>query len=117
MSVFYEKENLLSVFDSVRIIDKHAEVIEYTLLNEFKQRLDLYISTYDEYATVTFMREDEKSWFFDVGIKNLEKIIYEEDTLKFYKNDNAENPALTVKMKPGISLWCRAETPRKSKTD
>ena len=112
MSVLYDKNFFLEVFDSLKVHDEYAEIVEYTILDKYKSRLDLHISTYDEYATVTLMRKDKKSWVFDIGIEHLDRIVYEKNMLKFYKNDNLENPSLTVTIKPEISLWCRVATPR-----
>jgi len=111
MSVLYDKKIFSEVFDSLKVHDEYAEIVEYTVLDKFKLRLDLYISTYDDYATVTLMRNNREGWIFDIGIEHLDKIIYEKNALSFYKNDNVEKPALTITIKPEISLWCRVATP------
>jgi len=111
MSVLYDKKIFSEVFDSLQVHDEYAEIVEYTIFDKYKSKLNLHISTYDEYATVTLMRKDNRSWVFDIGIEHLDRIIYEKNKLEFYKDDNLEKPALTITIKPEISLWCRVATP------
>ena len=111
MSILFDKEKLLEVFDFMRVHDREAEVVEYFVTGEHKTELSLYISTYDQYATVMLMRPDKKSWLFDVDINNVAKIVCDDSKLNFYREENEEEPALTVTFKPYISLSCRAAVP------
>ena len=113
MSIEYNKKKLLGLFDKVHIMSEDIGEVEYLIFLGENRTFSLYMLPLEEYASLMLINTDKKNWLFEIEIKRLEKIICEEDTLKFYKNDNTEKPALTVKIKPEISLWCRAETPRK----
>ena len=47
-------------------------------------------------------------------MESLDRIVYENEALKFYKNEDSKEPALTVAIKPKISLQCSAAAPKDS---
>ena len=107
----YEHNELLKLFSTFRVLDEDATMMEYTVVVEGGLIFDLHIWPYDEYASIMLLRPDKESWLFDVAIDHLDKIIYDGVALKIFRDENKNEPALVVTIKPHISLQCRAAAP------
>jgi len=111
MSTVYDKKTFVKIFDSFRVHDEIAEIIKFFLSSENDLMFTLYISPYDEYAVVMLKKKGVVRWIFDVCVENLDSIVYEESSLKFYRKDGLGEPAMVVVLEPAISLSCYAVGP------
>lgn len=108
MSIIYTRYEFLEFFDHEKVIDEEAGQIEYSLLVAPDFLFTLYVSVYDEYASVTFSHNKWITPIFDIGIKHIEKIEFDQKTkgqliLNFYKEESFE-PVLSVMLKPTVHL-------------
>jgi len=112
MSVIYSEKELLSVFDKVNVMNEEIGEVEYIIFSEENMSLRLYLLPLEEYASITLTHNDGQTSLFDVGVENLERLVLDNGVLQFYKSGVFQNPALTITIRPKISLWCRAATPK-----
>lgn len=109
MSFLYDREKLLTLFDSVYDVDPEVNIVRYSLSLEDGQVFTLFLSPFDARASVTLMRKDQKSWVFDIGVEKVCSIFQGKNELKIYKDDDEEHVALTVVLHPYLSVQCDAK--------
>lgn len=112
----FERHDFLTFFDNENIIEKDAGIIKYSIQNKHKMLFSLYLSTYEQYAIVSLKYENEEKYIFEVGLKNISRIICDKQNLYFYKNNHKETttfaqldpnliqPFFVVNVKPTISI-------------
>jgi hypothetical protein len=75
MFIKYNSHDLLSLFcNEPKIIEKDAEIFEYSKEDEFGFKLIFYISVYDNFASIMLEHKNYKKPIFDIGISNISEI-------------------------------------------
>jgi len=108
MSTGYDKSELTALFDKVEVVDQEAMAYRYYIYLENGLVFILSISPYDEFASVSLWRKNQKSWVFDIGINNLAWITCDKDSLRLYKDENKNKASVVVTIRPRFSLQCDA---------
>ena len=100
----FTEYELLELFDDKKVFDKEVYRAEYYIKYDDDFLFTLYILPCEDYATVTLSKKNIDTFIFDIGLRNIEKIICKENKLFFYKLDNNEEPFLIVQVGPSVSL-------------
>ena len=104
---------ILKAFGNICFVNEDNTRVKYKMITEEGFIFYLSFLSYDHFASVMLMRPDEESWLSYIAIDDIKEIVYKENSLYFYKNENPKKSALTVTIKPKISLTCRAAAPQK----
>lgn len=109
MSFIYDREKILNLFDSVYDVDPQVHIVRYSFSLKNGQVFTLFLSPFDARVSATLMRKDRESWIFDIGVKNVSCVSQDSNTLKIYKGENESSLALTIVLRPDLSVQCNAE--------
>lgn len=99
------RSELLALFDEEDIIDDDAKIYQYKAKVSEIFLFTLYISWIEGFSALNLKHKDFDNFIFDIGITNIEKIECINNQLFVYK-ETINNPILSIRIKPFISLLC-----------
>jgi hypothetical protein len=104
MSMVFENYQLLELFDDYRLIEPEVEIAEFSSSYKHNLVLNLHVSPYDGYASLTLFDKESDKNIFDVGMEDLVRIDCKDGKLFFFKENNRYDPIITIQVKPYVSL-------------